>query len=58
MKDEMELVQTMETAAERDADGYIDSLEGILQNKETAILSLQAELKRFKELRSGAVKPN
>jgi hypothetical protein len=53
MKDEMELVQTMETAAERDADGYIESLEGILQNKETAILSLQAELKRFKELRSG-----
>jgi len=51
MKDEMELVQTMETATERDADGYIENLEEILRNKESAVLSLQAELSRFKNLR-------
>ena len=54
MKDEMELVQTMETATERDADGYIESLEDILASKEAAVRGLQAELRRFRDLRAGA----
>ena len=54
MKDEMELVQDMETAEDRDADAYIENLETILKNKSSAILHLQMELKQFQEIRRKA----
>lgn len=51
MKDEMELVQDMEQADDRDPEEYVDSLTTILRNKSNAILNLKAELEKFKKFR-------
>lgn len=47
MKDEMEIVQDMESAEERDCDIYLDKLEHILELKSEAIFTLGRELKNF-----------
>jgi hypothetical protein len=51
MKDEMELVQDMESAEERDCDIYLDRLEHILELKSEAIFTLGRELKNFNNFR-------
>jgi hypothetical protein len=52
MKDEMELVQNMENAEDRDAEVYIDRLERILDVKAEAISTLMTELDNFKRFAS------
>jgi hypothetical protein len=52
MKDEMELVQNMENAEDRDAEVYIDRLERILDVKAEAISTLMTELDSFKRFAS------
>lgn len=51
MKDEMELVQNMESTEDRDSEIYMCSLENILTAKNDAISVLRAKLKRFKQYR-------
>lgn len=52
MKDEMELVQSMEDVDNRDSELYIDNLESILDAKEAAISALQKELQSFQKFRN------
>lgn len=51
MKVEMEIVQDMEGAEDRDSDRYLDKLEDILDLKSEAILTLRKELKSFNDWR-------
>jgi hypothetical protein len=51
MKDEMEIVQDMESAEDRDCDVYLDKLEHILELKSEAIFTLGRELKNFNKHR-------
>ena len=51
MKDEMELVQGMEQTDERDAEGYITSLEKLLRMKKGAVMTLHSELHSFQRYR-------
>jgi hypothetical protein len=47
MKEEMELVQGMESAEERDAEQYLESLESLLKSKAAAVASLRMEVDSF-----------
>jgi len=51
MKDEMELVQEMESVDDRNTDLYIDKLELILNMKSDAVTTLRDELTRFQHHR-------
>ena len=52
MKEEMELVQRMESVDERDTDGYLDTLQAILTAKSLAVQSLRGELQAFQQFRT------
>ena len=52
MKDEMELVQEMESVDERNSELYIDKLERILDVKSEAVYLLRNELNSFQQYRS------
>lgn len=52
MKEEMELVQRMESVDERDTDGYLDTLQAILTAKSLAVQSLRGELRAFQQFRT------
>ena len=53
MKQEMELVQEMETADDRDAELYVDKLEKVLNEKSNYVQLLQMQLRRFQQFRKG-----
>lgn len=53
MKEEMELVQNMEVAEDRDSEAYADALERILAMKAEGVEALRAELDRFSAFRRG-----
>lgn len=53
MKEEMELVQNMEVAEDRDSEAYANALERILTMKEEGVDALRAELDRFVAFRRG-----
>lgn len=52
MKQEMELVQNMEAADDRDSEVYAQQLEGLLATKKNSVSSLRAELKLFQQFRA------
>jgi len=52
MKEEMELVQGMENAEERDAEQYVEALESVLQSKAEAVKALRLEVDSFRLHRS------
>ncbi len=52
MREEMQLVQDMEIAEDRDSEAYVDKLEQILAIKTDAIMALRSELKDFQSLRA------
>ena len=52
MKDEMSLVQDMESADERDSENYAEVLTNILNVKAGSIQTLQDQLKVFQNFRS------
>jgi hypothetical protein len=51
MKAEMELVQNMENAEDRDSEEYMQKLEKILTNKSNAVTLLRTKLFEFKSSR-------
>lgn len=51
MKEEMELVQTMEQASQRDSHLYVDQMDQILAAKLESINALRMELKSFQKYR-------
>jgi hypothetical protein len=51
MKDEMEIVQDMENAEDRDSELYLDRLEEILNKRDDSIDTLRSQLIRFQEFR-------
>lgn len=51
MKEEMELVQGMENAEERDAESYLDALEAVLRTKAEAVRALRTEVDSFRRHR-------
>jgi hypothetical protein len=51
MKEEMELVQTMEQATERDSYSYVQQMDQILAAKLESINALRVELKSFQKYR-------
>lgn len=51
MKTEMELVQEMENADDRDAERYVDDLEVLLQAKYAAISKLRDAIRDFQSYR-------
>lgn len=51
MKEEMELVQTMEQASQRDSYSYVDQMDQILAAKLESINALRMELKSFQKYR-------
>lgn len=51
MKDEMELVQEMESVEDRNSELYIDKLDRILAVKSEAIGLLRGELNSFQQFR-------
>lgn len=53
MKDEMELVQNMESTDERDPEEYINRLESILDAKSDAVASLRSKIYSFQDYRNG-----
>jgi hypothetical protein len=52
MKDEMELVQEMESVDDRDTETYLNKLERILDTKCIAINALRDELDSFQRFRA------
>ena len=54
MKEEMQLVQEMEDAEDRDSEAYVDKLEQILGLKLDTISSLRDELRGFQSHRQAA----
>jgi hypothetical protein len=52
MKDEMELVQEMESVDDRNSELYIEKLTSILTVKSAAIALLRNELNGFQQYRS------
>jgi hypothetical protein len=52
MKEEMELVQTMEQAPRRDSHAYVSQMDQILLAKLDSINALRMELKSFQKYRS------
>ena len=48
MKEEMELVQGMESAEERDAEKYVEALESVLRVKAQAVAALRSEVDSFR----------
>ena len=52
MKDEMELVQDMEVAEDRDSELYADRLSRILAIKNEAVTALRTELSQFRSYRA------
>ncbi len=51
MKEEMELVQNMEQASERDSFSYVEQMEQILSAKLESVNALRTELKSFQQYR-------
>jgi hypothetical protein len=51
MKDEMEIVQDMENAEDRDSELYLDRLEELLNKRDDSIDTLRSQLIRFQEFR-------
>jgi hypothetical protein len=52
MKEEMELVQNMENADDRDAEQYTARLDKLLEIKDAALQNLKSELKHFAKKRN------
>jgi hypothetical protein len=52
MKDEMELVQEMEQAEDRDSEQYADQLQQILDSKTSSVEALRTKLKLFQKYRN------
>ena len=51
MKSEMELVQAMEIAEDRDSELYINELEELLEGKNNCIGRLREQVRQFQQFR-------
>ena len=56
MKQEMELVHTMESADERDSEAYANELENLLKAKKSSVDLLRAELLQFQKFRQASTR--